>query len=215
MRLLDLFCCQGGAATGYHRAGFTDITGVDIRPQPRYPFRFVQADALEFLRGVRPGEFDFIHASPPCQGFSTFAAMHRDRKEYPDLLTPTREVLEALGTPYVIENVPRAPMRPDVVLCGSHFGLPLRRHRWFEASLPLFGLLPACRHSTSDFCIVGHGGGGGKGERVKRWRVEDGRRAMGIEWMSQHGLAEAIPPAYTEWIGRQMLVVLEATRAAA
>ena len=152
-RLLDLFCGAGGCSVGYSRAGF-DVVGVDNRPMPRYPFTFVQGDALEYL-AAHGGEFDAIHASPPCQRYSVLAAMHPDR-EYPDLLQPARELLEASGKPWVIENVETAPMEREanlfgfgVLLCGSMFGLGvprgyLRRHRCFETSFPV--PQPACDH---------------------------------------------------------------------
>ena len=192
MRLLDLFCGAGGAAEGYRRAGFTEIVGVDHKPQPRYPFEFVQADALTFpLDG-----FDVIHASPPCQAFSNARVIHG--VEHPDLLSPTRERLVANSMPWVIENVPNAPMRVDVRLCGSMFGLRspagrLIRHRWFEFSSPpaALTLLPSCDHSLPVVSVFGHGGHIYRG-------VEDWRTVMGIPWMTRAELAQAIPPAYAD-----------------
>jgi DNA (cytosine-5)-methyltransferase 1 len=211
MKLLDLFCGAGGAATGYHRAGF-DVVGVDIRPQPRYPFEFHQADALTFpLTG-----FDAIHASPPCQAFSSMRSLHS--VVHSDLVTPTRERLLGIGRPWVIENVPGAPMRPDVILCGTMFGLGVFRHRWFEMSEPPAALRPPCVHGRIGdgryFTVVGNGHGG-KGHSLSR-RIGDfgsraqWREAMGIGWMTRHELTQAIPPAYTEWIGRQLLQVTHA-----
>ena len=147
-RLLDLFCGAGGAAMGYRRAGF-EVVGVDIEPQPRYPFEFHQWDAMELLawhvhhagRGWPFGSFDAIHASPPCQLFSE-GAPGRKRADHPDLLTPVRECLKAIGLPYVIENVATAPMPTSILLCGATFGLPLIRHRRFEVN-PDPGLVPS------------------------------------------------------------------------
>jgi DNA (cytosine-5)-methyltransferase 1 len=204
-RLLDLFCGAGGAAMGYARAGF-EVVGVDIKPQPHYPFEFIQADALDW--GVTwSGSFDAIHASPPCQAFTNARTIH-GVGDHKDLLTPTRTLLEATGLPWVIENVPGAPMRPDVVLCGSQFGLEdpgvggLVRHRWFEFSHPPAHLLPPCQHSKATISVFGHGGHIYHG--VASWR-----RAMGIDWMMRDELSQAIPPAYTEWIGKQLLMHLE------
>src|SRR5215467_701837 len=134
-RLLDLFCGAGGAAMGYHRAGF-DVVGVDIKPQPRYPFTFIQADAMTFpLEG-----FDAIHASPPCQAYIR-SGMY-DKSRHPDLLPPVRCQLERSDVPWVIENVPGAPMRVDLKLCGCMFGLGVARQRWFETSWHAFDLRP-------------------------------------------------------------------------
>ena len=192
MRALDLFCGAGGAAMGLHRAGY-EVVGVDIKPQPRYPFEFHQADAMEYpLEG-----FDLIWASPPCQAFTTARVIHG--REHPDLLTGTRERLMTQSAPWVIENVPGAPMRPDYVLCGSQFGeRRLKRHRWFEVSWQSAHLLPPCAHGREIVSVFGHGGHVYHG-------VEDWRRVMGIDWMTRDELAQAIPPAYSEWIGRRIL----------
>lgn len=195
---LDLFCGAGGAAMGLHRAGF-DVTGVDNRPQPRYPFRFVQGDAL------RPpfdlSNFDLIWASPPCQAFTTARVIHG--REHPDRLTPTRRMLEASGLPWIIENVPNAPMRADYILCGSQFGeRRLKRHRWFECSWSAFDLLPPCNHKDGELVSVfGHGG------HIYN-SVQDWRDVMGIDWMTRDELAQAIPPAYSEYIGRAAMQYL-------
>lgn len=216
MRLLDLFCGAGGCAVGYHRAGFTDILGVDNRPQPRYPFRFVQADALEFLARVKPGDFDMIHASPPCQAYSV-ATPASYRGVHPQLVAPVRAALRATGCPYVIENVVGAPLQYPILICGMMFGLKVFRHRLFECSELLLAL-PHMLHGEArigrdGFCTVAGGGNSGlrdrrSGRRI-RFRPEDGvdgwRRAMGIDWMTRDELAQAIPPAYTEWIGREMI----------
>jgi DNA (cytosine-5)-methyltransferase 1 len=217
-RLLDLFCGAGGCGMGYHRAGF-EVVGVDIEPQPNYPFEFHQADAMEFpLDG-----FDAIHASPPCQGYSRLRHLPwlKDR-EYPMLIDPTRERLKAARVPWVIENVVDAPLT-GFVLCGAALGLTLSRHRRFESSELM--LAPQCpghktippgaatlgkryRHSAgvtgvskeiSRDSIAGHFAG-----------VDRARVAMDIPWMKRDELAQAVPPAYTEWIGTQLLASLGA-----
>ena len=210
VKLLDLFCGAGGAAMGYHRAGFKDITGVDIKPQPRYPFKFVQADAMTYpLEG-----FSAIHASPPCQAFTAMKTMW-NAKKHEDLLTPTRKRLDSTGTRYVIENVEGAPMAGYVIiLCGSSFGLGaddarLQRHRLFETNVPM--LAPACNHGMADR-VIGVYGGHGR-DRRRKVNTQDfstaaRRRAMGIDWMTSEELSQAIPPAYTEFIGRHLIKAL-------
>jgi DNA (cytosine-5)-methyltransferase 1 len=211
MKLLDLFCGAGGAAVGYHHAGFTEIVGVDNRPQKNYPFAFVLGDALEYLAD-RGKDFDVIHASPPCQHYSALAAMHADRT-WPDLIPATQAALEGRGQPYVIENVEPSPlMRAStlygvhgILLCGSMFGLgvargQLRRHRIFESSVLL--RQPACQHRGRAVGVYGHGGHSGKHRMLYRAEAAE---AMGIDWMNRDELAQAIPPAYTEFIGRQLL----------
>lgn len=207
-RLLDLFCGAGGAAMGYHRAGF-DVVGVDNRPQPRYPFDVVQADAMDcinnFCNHFALSDFRAIHASPPCQAYSQITKTQGDPAGHPDLLAPTRDALKALGLPWVIENVPRAPMRPDYRLCGCMFGLGVKRERWFETSWRGFDLRPPCRHLVPAIGVYGYGGPRGSSGRFSG-RLDKWREAMGIDWMD-HGeqLAQAIPPAYTEHIGRALL----------
>jgi DNA (cytosine-5)-methyltransferase 1 len=214
-RLLDLYCGAGGAAMGYHRAGF-DVVGVDIADQPNYPFPFVQADALEL--GYRG--FDAIHASPPCQAYTKLAAMHPGRG-YPLLIEPTRALLEATGLPWVIENVEGAPIAHHptldgahgVVLCGSAWGLgvdrgELQRHRAFESN---FSIEPAgCRHVRPAVGVYGHGGYSGKHRMLYRAEAAE---AMQIDWMTRDEMTQAIPPAYTEYIGRFLLehITLKAT----
>jgi DNA (cytosine-5)-methyltransferase 1 len=207
LRLLDLFCGQGGAAMGYHRAGF-DVTGVDKDPQPRYPFTFVQADALDYLR-EHGHRYDAIHASPPCQRYTTGGRVS-NREKRPDLIGPVRELLLAkIGKPWVIENVPGAPMRPDVTLCGSMFGLKLRRHRFFESSVPM-PLAPPCAHNGPIVGVYGHPHGkAGAWPGMLPSTLETWSEAMGIDWMDASGLAEAIPPAYTELIGRAVAAYLQ------
>jgi DNA (cytosine-5)-methyltransferase 1 len=153
MKALDLFCGAGGAAMGLHRAGF-EVHGVDLAPQPHYPFTFHRGDAMEWLLDG----YDFIWASPPCQAYSASTlALRRAGKEYVDLLAPVRTRLRACGTPYVIENVVGAPMRGHTVLCGTMFGLRLLRHRLFETSFPICSLLPPCQHKGDEIPVYGHG----------------------------------------------------------
>lgn len=211
-RLLDLFCGAGGAGMGYHRAGF-DIVGVDIEPQPDYPFEFHQADAMEYpLDG-----FDAYHASPPCQEYSALGSLHPD-KVYPDLYVPVRDRLEPTGRPWVIENVVGAPFRQGVLLCGSMFAMPIRRHRNFETSHLMLGL--ACRHKEQTHLVgiygasdgahpPGHKHPGSKRGPRQATTVE-AREIMGMPWVTKrHGLTQAIPPAYTEWIGNHLILIME------
>lgn len=196
---------------GYHRAGFTEIVGVDIKPQKNYPFTFVQADAMTYpLDG-----FDAIHASPPCQAYSV--ATPNDRRHlHPDLLAATRARLQASGLPWVIENVPGSPMRSDFVLCATQFGLPMVRHRQFEMEpRPPHVLLPPCQHVAIPLQVTGHGTN--SWIRAKRkaaglpkdQTIHEAREAMGINWMTRNELSQAIPPAYTEFIGRHLLTALK------
>lgn len=196
---------------GYHRAGL-HVTGVDIKPQPRYPFAFIQADALAYVR-EHGHEYDAIHASPPCQAYIRSGMVAKDGR-HPDLLPTTRAALESAAQPWIIENVPGAPMRADILLCGSMFGLPLRRHRLFECSPPLPVLTPPCDHSRPITGVYGHPHGkGGAWRNGKRPMLPSDPNtwslAMGIDWMQPLELAAAIPPAYTEYIGRQLLTVCE------
>lgn len=208
--LLDLFCGAGGAATGYHRAGF-DVVGVDIRPQPRYPFEFVRADAMAYpLDGV-----DAIHASPPCQDFTRTWMAARHGTGW--MLPAARERLAAAGAPWVIENVPGAPVRPDYKLCGCMFGLPrLKRERWFETSWGGFEMRAPCHHPDRIVSVVGmgipsHSSYYRRVSKAEFYRL--GREAMGIGWMSRAELCQAIPPDYTEHIGRQLMEHLTAVTA--
>ncbi len=209
--LLDLFCGAGGAAMGYHRAGF-DVVGVDIAPQKRFPFHFIKADALAFV--VEHGwEFDAIHASPPCQRYTK--ARKLQGNVHPDLVAPTRDALIASGKLWVIENVPGAPLINPVELCGAMFGLDVYRHRLFESNVRLTvpdhpaHLRPQVKmgRPVKDgdvIQVVGHFS-----------NVPYGRKAMGIPWMTQGELAEAIPPAYTEHVGRQLAAQPQIARVAA
>ena len=211
MRLLDLFCGAGGAAMGYHRAGIDEIVGVDNRPQPRYPFHFVEADALEYV-AEHGHEFDMIHASPPCQAFSQ-AVKKENRKGRPNLIPATREALIQLGVPYVIENVPTAidHLREPVTLCGSAFGLPIRRHRLFESNAWIWGIrcshkdypkrYPPAWNRTNELRVLSISGG----YQQRQATIEEHRAAMGIDWdMDLQELSQSIPPAYTQHIGRYL-----------
>lgn len=220
--LLDLFSGAGGAARGYHDAGW-DVIGVDIAPQKHYPYEFIQADALEVLRDVATlGErwrhmpdVYAIHASPPCQAYSITGNLARAQGKQAstlDLVEPTRKLLRATGLPYVIENVPGAPLHDPVTLCGSSFGLAVRRHRLFESNV----LIPAldCDHAGQGRPVGVYGSKGDdipSGGRTAR-TLEEGQAAMGIDWMPWSKLVLSIPPAYTRYIGG---FLLDAVRAAA
>jgi DNA (cytosine-5)-methyltransferase 1 len=215
-RLLDLFSGAGGAAVGYYRAGF-DVVGVDINPQPNYPFEFIKADALvlldKFLRGSswnsrQMADFAAVHASPPCQAYMRSGNVDRDK--HPMLLAPTRALLEQTGLPWVIENVPGAPMRPDAVLCGSQFGLAIRRHRWFEVSWAEPILTLACDHSRPVTGVYGHAHGrNGAAKGMLPSDLETWSREMDINWMTTAELADAIPPAYTHLIGVELMAHIQ------
>jgi len=210
-RLLDLYCGAGGAAQGYADAGW-DVVGVDLYPQPNYPFEFHQANAIEFLAMLdqlnEVWMFDAIHASPPCQRFSTMTKRWARSNEHPDLIAPTREWLVKLELPYIIENVVGAPLHNPVLLCGSMFGLPLRRHRLFESNLLL--LRPECDHRSQSRVIgvYGHPGGSSKRDGITFGSTEEWRAAMGTPWMNAPEMAEAIPPAYTHYLGQQLYAAL-------
>lgn len=216
-RLLDLFCGAGGAGTGYHRAGF-EVVGVDINPQPNYPFEFHQLDALSVLEEwTNPSDYAAIHASPPCQDYSK--AMRHLANPKPRLLDPVRKHLTAIGLPYVIENVVGAPLptsatldgRFGVELCGTMFGLRVYRHRLFETTFPI-SAPTGCSHDRP--AMNPHNQAGrdlitaefGSGDQERPWREE-----MGVSWMNRQEARESIPPAYTEYVGR---LLLEQTQAA-
>lgn len=205
-RCLDLFCGAGGAGYGYHLAGY-EVVGVDHVLQKRYPFRFIKADALELLAGVQTGQYDLIHASPPCQQYSPLRAVHG--RQYPDLVAAVREALIEIGTPYVIENVVGAPLTHGVTLCGTMFNLRVYRHRTFETSTLIMSP-PHPKHTVK--------AGGRKSQRQRKAHYEAGGfvtvtgnvgsycgPAMGIDWMTGKELSQAIPPAYTRWIGEHTL----------
>lgn len=218
-RLLDLFCCAGGASAGYARAGF-DVVGVDISPQPRYPFTFRQADALDVLADREfVANFDAIHASPPCQHYSAAAEIHDTADQHPDLIPPVRSLLMDTGLPWVMENVERSTLATTLMLCGSMFGLGVKRHRLFESNVLLIG--PTCgSHRLWHASVFGgravgrqrvtHGGPGVRSQTWDKFPDElaTARDAMGIDWMNLAELSEAIPPAYTEFIGGQLLASL-------
>ncbi len=219
-RLLDLFCGAGGAAMGYRRAGF-DVVGVDIKPQPRYPFTFIQGDALEYCR-EHGHEYDVIHASPPCQRHvsglrAVNAVLGRDVEAHPDLVTETQQLLESVGVPWVIENVEGAPLSHGVRVCGSSFGLPIQRHRRFASSVLIFGA-PCVhdRYAKARYWTSALKEGQRQRSRVVQVYGNGGERehwgpALGIDWMTPDELAQAIPPAYTEHIGRQLLLAVQAS----
>ncbi len=215
-RLLDLFCGAGGAGMGYYRAGF-DVVGVDIKTQPRYPFEFHQGDAIEYLR-QHWQEFATIHASPPCQRYSVASKSHNGNAEaHPDLVPLVREALQSTGLPWIIENVMGAPLVTQVVLCGTMFdGLRVIRHRQFESNIPLNAPSRCTPHPlcyTMDrrkphygkldemkaFVMVNGGGNCSKGAAAD---------AMRIDWMTKSELNDAIPPAYTEYLGWQLRVAV-------
>ncbi|GGL98241.1 hypothetical protein GCM10010129_47470 [Streptomyces fumigatiscleroticus] len=213
-RLLDAFCCQGGAGMGYQLAGF-DVTGVDLAPQPRYPFTFVQADAVAFIRD-HGAEFDFIHASPPCQHDSDCQRIQGNT--HPDLIGPTRTALESTGQPWVIENVRGAlpKLRRPVMLCGPMFGLETYRHRYFEAGGRLqLSQLPHPAHTIPQAKMGRPVPPGHYGQFIGNFSgVPLARRVMGVDWMNRDGIRECIPPAYAEWIGRGFLAALAVREAA-
>lgn len=252
LRVLDLYCCAGGAGAGYDQAGF-DVFGVDLVPQKRYPFAFHQGDVLAVMAALLRGEkiaftypdgtvvqlgladFDAIHASPPCQAHTAMKSMH-NAKDHQDLVPATRALLTASGLPWIMENVPGAPLLNPIQLCGTMFGLgvedaDLQRHRLFETSFPV-ALVPECQHGARS--TIGVYGGHvrnrrrartigiyGKGARdsvrkfdkgVPDFTADQGREAMGIDWMTLAELSQAIPPAYTKWLGSLLMAEVTASR---
>lgn len=212
MKLLDLFCCAGGAAMGYHRAGF-EVVGVDIKHQPHYPFPFILGDAVDILIRMLAGEkflasdgnwygiddFDAIHASPPCQAYTAMQNICKNGHNHPDLVEPIRKLLINSNKPFVIENVIGAPIRIDLLLCGSMFGLKIIRHRIFESNIEMPILTPTCHHD--DVYDPWHKDGVGQREKLLK--------AMKIDWfMTRPEVREAIPPAFTEFIGKHLIEVL-------
>lgn len=244
--LLDLFCGAGGCTRGYQQAGFT-VVGVDLDPQPHYiGDDFIQGDAVQILlhllaggsiqgkhREYRLSDFAAIHASPPCQKFSSMRKGRWQDRDHPDLLEPIRELLRQCPQPYVIENVIGAPMIQPVMLCGTMFGLgtsegsQLRRHRLFEYSWPALILTPGCNHNDgspigvygggqhpnkrrpASIAVYGNSGGHSKRDNLDHYGVAARREAMGIDWMTQGELSEAIPPAYTKFMGTYLMLEVE------
>jgi DNA (cytosine-5)-methyltransferase 1 len=227
-RLLDLFCCEGGSGVGYSRAGF-DVEGVDLfedYTQSRYPFTSYKSDAIEFLL-AHGHEYDVIHASPPCQDASagTRALRAQGKKKYPQLIEPTRAALVALGKPYVIENVQGSVLIDPVALCGCMFDLQaidtdgallhLRRQRLFESNFNLSPPRP-CDHAGQEW--IGGSYGGARRDKYDAKNNRHGgyvpsipvqQQLLGIDWMTQRGMFQSIPPAYTHWLGTQILLQLE------
>ena len=218
--LLDLFCGAGGAAVGYHRAG-CDVVGVDINPQPDYPFKFIRYDAVAWLRAALSienglGDIAAIHASPPCQASCALIKGNQRATagNHVDLIPQKRKLLESVGLPYVIENVQGAAIRRDLTLCGEYFGLSVIRHRYFECSFPVVqpihkphrGRVRGWRHGQyfDGPYVAVYGKGGGKAS------LSEAQAAMGIDWTdSLASINEAIPPAYSEYVGGQLLGVIE------
>lgn len=225
-RLLDLFCGSGGAAMGYHRAGF-EVVGVDIKPQPHYPFAFVLGDALTVMQTLlTDGEiqdnnghywtvngFFAYHASPPCQGYGITRNIHTCKgKDYPLLIPEIRQKLLATGKPIIIENVPGAPLQYSVMLCGLMFGLKVLRHRIFETNF--FVMQPGHPYhrdiqigKDGYCCVVAHSAVKGNTNYQYPNRKEMWQEAMGIDWMTKYEMTQAIPPAYTEYIGKYLMQV--------
>ena len=209
IRLVDLFCGAGGCTKGYENAGIEVVAGVDNKFKNYiHPEKFIKIDALKFLDDMilRPEvytDIDVVHLSPPCQAYSFAAAKHRNLgKCYPDLINDARERVLETGKYYVIENVKEAPLINSVILCGTMFGCKLIRHRKFESNIPLSVDLK-CNHEGSvrngDFITMAGHGGDGSG------KLKDWQKASGITWMTKEEMAQAIPPAYTEYIGKQII----------
>jgi hypothetical protein len=224
MRLLDLFCGAGGSAMGYHQAGFDEVVGVDLEPQSNYPFEFYQYDALEWMAISDPAsdgpwsieEFDLIHASPPCQTFVALSVGRwgKDSARWPDLIAPTRKLLESSGVPYVIENVSgaRSSLINPVELTGEMFGLTVHRPRLFELGGWNTLVPPRPRRQENPVAVYGKPDGRRLWTReddseLCAWSsVEEGQEALGVPWMTEElEIREAIPPAYTKFIGEQFL----------
>lgn len=208
IRILDTFCCQGGAARGLYEHFSTvyehvEITGVDLEPQPRYPYRFIQGDAIAYIT-EHGADYDFIWASPPCQAYTIMLGTRET--EHPELVLPTRRALAATGKPYIIENVPGAPLYKPVRLCGAMFGLRTYRHRLFECSFPVLApkhpLHPVKTIALNDDMATKRRlwGAGWNVTVAGHCSVEMATIAMQIDWMDQHGLAQAVPPAYSRYL---------------
>lgn len=219
-RLLDLFCCEGGAGQGYHDAGF-DVFGVDVNAKAlrRYPFAHHHGDALDYVR-AHLGEYDAVHASPPCKSETV---LNNDKSKHPDFLTPTLRFLSTVATPWIVENVvsesSRAKMPGALMLCGGGFGLgalckdgvyrPLRRHRLFSSNVFLMGMGCAC-DGRQPVGVYGNGGGvaSNMGRGQYQASADEAREAIGAPWMSRDGVSQSIPPAYTRFLGEQLIAQL-------
>ncbi|HET6716392.1 MAG TPA: DNA cytosine methyltransferase [Nitrososphaeraceae archaeon] len=208
MKLLDLFCCCGGISKGYHDAGFNECTGIDINDNHKYPYNFIHSDVFKLPLSFFE-QFDLIHASPPCQHY-TFATKKINRDKHPDLVEKTRLLLQKTGKPYTIENVPNAPLRKDLILCGEMFpndNLRIIRHRIFE--IEGFNVIqpthrphkPTLENGRSYYAqIAGHGGDS------YSFKIEDWKKAIGIDWVNdKNHLTQMIPPIYSKYIGLQFL----------
>jgi DNA (cytosine-5)-methyltransferase 1 len=221
MKLLDLYCKAGGASKGYADAGF-EVTGVDIKKQKRYPYTFIQADCLELMQDLEfLQSFDAIAASPPCQTHSRTKHL-RDAQgnttDKVDLIPQTRAALIASGKPYIIENVPGAPLINPVQFCGSSFGLKVRRHRLFESNIKLAGSVCNHKEQGKPVGVYGAMNDTPQGLNTKNGKyviggstaksIEEAREAMGIDWMLWGDLVEAIPPHYTYEIGKQLILMI-------
>ena len=208
IKLLDLYCGVGGASAGYNKAGF-DVTGIDLKHGKRYPYKYIKGDVLLYLQDLDfLRSFDIIHASPPCQTHSITQHLRNAQGKSTsklDLIPQTRAALIASGKPYVIENVPGSPLINPIQLCGSSFGLQVRRHRLFESNMKLTGSV--CDHKAQGRPVGVYGSlndqipRGGKTATT----IDEGRDAMGMPWAIWTELVEAIPPAYSEYIGKQII----------
>lgn len=225
-RLLDLFCGAGGCSVGYERAGF-DVVGIDLEPHSDYPYRLMVANVMELL--AIPEflvAFDVVHASPPCPRYSS-ATPTENRDKHPDLVEPVRNALVQWGGAYIIENVPGAPLLNPVLMCGASLGLAadcrdghrrqLKRHRLFESNLPLMS--PGCGcDGRQKIGVYGDGGGGARTQNAQgggyKGHPEESRQAMGIDWMrNRKDLSDAIPPAYTQYLGEPLIEQIGRTAA--
>jgi len=207
MKLLDLFCGAGGASAGYAKAGF-DVTGIDIKHGKRYPFTYIRGDVRDYLHPEFLSQFDVIAASPPCQTHSITQHLRNAQGKSTskiDMIPETRTALMASGKPYIIENVQGSPLIDPIKVCGSAFGLKVRRHRLFESNIKLRGT--DCRHKEQGKPVGIYGSmrdeipNGGHTAKT----MPQANNAMGIDWMIWGELVESIPPAYTEFIGRQVI----------
>lgn len=206
-RLLDAFCGAGGAGMGYYQAGF-EVVGVDVRPQKHYPFEFHQADALKFIAEYGR-EFDVIHASPICKSFTKLQRIHG--RNYPDQITPIRDLLKKIDRPYIIENVPGSPLINPIKLNGAMFDLGVRRERWFETN-PVIWFPPLVGYQNGKVGKRGEYDRGNNGLITvagHNFNPKIARLAMDIDWMTGMELSQAIPPAYTKWIGERFMEILK------